>query len=111
MFISFCVGDFVSGCPSGSLASWLADRCGTVVVHDEPRAPLAAQIGPDPLQEDAQSKARCGQELDMNECPNQPRPQPADLYFAALQYGKTLAHHGHGTLVEVAKRTWRPAAR
>jgi hypothetical protein len=43
---------------------------------------LAGQIGPNPLQEDAQAESGCGQELEVNEGPNQPRHQSARLDLA-----------------------------
>src|ERR1700757_1798071 len=46
----------------------------------------------------------------MDESPNYPRGQSAHLDLPALQYGKALAHYGHGALIEVAKRSWRLAA-
>src|SRR5262252_2344129 len=81
-----------------------------MMIHDEPGAPLARQKGPRPLQEDAQPEARCRQELEVNESPGQPRNQSAHLELPALQYGKTLADHGHGALVEIAKRRRRLAS-
>src|SRR5215471_11776687 len=74
------------------------------MIHDEPGASLARYKGPRPLQEDAHAKAGCGQELEVNESPSQPRRQSAHLELPALQYGKTLAHHRHSPLVEIAKR-------
>src|SRR6516165_4101410 len=74
------------------------------MIHDEPGASLARYKGPRPLQEDAQAKAGCGQELEVNESPSQPRRQTAHLELPALQYGKTLADDCHGALVEIAKR-------
>src|SRR5262249_34864636 len=99
------IPSFASGCTAGSLAHCRAHRRGSVMIHDEPGAPLAGQIGPSPLQEDAQAEAGCGQELEVNESPNYPRHQPAHLDLAALQYGEALAHDGQGALVEIAK--WR----
>src|SRR5215831_2925368 len=75
------------------------------MIDDQPRAPLARQKGPNPLQEDAQAEAGCGQELEVDESPNHPREQSAHLDLPTLQYGKTLAHYSHGALVEVAKRS------
>src|SRR5215472_1119501 len=66
---------------------------------------LPGHIRPHPLQEDAQPEARCGQELDVNESPNQPRHQPAHLDLPALQNGEAPAHYGHVALIEIAK--WR----
>src|SRR5215467_14493435 len=75
------------------------------MIHNEPGASLASHKRPNPLQEDAQAKSRCGQELEVNKRPNQPCPEPAHLDLAALQDGKTLAHHSHSALVEIAKRS------
>src|SRR5215467_12068314 len=86
----------------------LQRRC--AMIHDQARAPLACQKGPNPLQEDAQAEARCGQELEVDESPNHPREQSAHLDLPTLQYGKTLAHYGHGALIEVAKWSRRLAA-
>ena len=80
------------------------------MIHDEPGAPLAGHKSPNPLQEDADAKTRCRQELEVNESPNEPSQQSAHFDPAALQYGKTLAHHRHRALVEVAKLRRRLAA-
>src|SRR5215468_1248929 len=75
------------------------------MIHDEPGAPLTRYKGPRPLQEDAQAEAGCGQEMEVNKSPNQPRPQSAGFYLAAFQYNKTFAHNRQGALVEVTKRS------
>src|SRR5262245_19587533 len=75
------------------------------MIDDQARSPLARQKGPNPLQEDAQAEAGCGQELEVDESPNHPRGQSAHLDLPTLQYGKTLAHHGHVALVKIAKRS------
>src|SRR5262249_38273670 len=46
---------------------------------------------------------RCGEELEVNERPNEPRQESARLDLPALQYGKALAHYRHAALVEVTK--------
>src|SRR5215470_15685756 len=74
-----------------------------MIIHDEPGASLAGKEGPHPLKKDAQAEAGCGQELEVDEGPNQPGPQPARLDFSALQHGEALADHCHIALVEVAK--------
>src|SRR5262249_25794028 len=80
-------------------------RRSVMMIDDQPRAPLARQKGPNPLQEDAQAEAGCGQELEVDESPNHPREQAAHLDLPTLQYGEAPSHHGHGALVEVAKRS------
>src|SRR5215470_17918659 len=75
------------------------------MIHDELGASSACKKGPNPLKKDADAKAGCGQELEVNEGPNQPGCQPARLDFSTLQHGETLAYHRHIALVEVAKRS------
>src|SRR5262249_56569381 len=96
--------------PSNRLSRCRARRRGSGRIHDESGTPLAGYISPNPLQKDTQAETRCSQELEVNESPNQPRPQSARLDLAALQYGKTPAHHRHVALVEVAKGSRLPAA-
>src|SRR5215475_13848813 len=80
------------------------------MIQDEPGASLACEKGPHPLKKDAQAETGCGQELQVNEGPNQPGPQPARLDFSTLQYRETLAYHRHIALVEVAERSRLSAA-
>src|SRR6516162_2193295 len=79
----------------------------TMVIHDEPVTPLPRHVGPSPLQEDAQTEARCGQELQVHRRPGEPGPKPTDLDFPALQHSETLADYGHGALVKVAEGSRR----
>jgi hypothetical protein len=74
-----------------------------MVIHNQSGAPLIGQKGPDPLQQDAQPQARRSQKLDVHERPYQPSRKSTNLYFAALQYGKSLAYDGHVSLVEVGE--------
>src|SRR5215470_4657540 len=104
------LSSLASNCRRDTLAHGSAHRRRSVMIHDEPGASLAGKVGPTPLQENTQPEAGCGQKLEVNERPNQPRPQPARLDFAALQHRKTLAHHRHAPLVEVAKWSRRLAA-
>src|SRR3989454_7039892 len=71
---------------------------------------LSGDVGPDPLQEDAHSKVRLRQELEMNACPHEPREKSAHANLACLQDSEPLPDHRHAALVEVAKRTWRRSA-
>src|SRR5260370_28268731 len=81
-----------------------------MVVHNQPVAPLSCHIGPYPLQKNAQTEARGGEELEVHGGPGQPSQKAAYLNFAALQHSKTLSDHGHGALVKVAKGTRRRTA-
>src|ERR1700734_1113612 len=81
-----------------------------MVIHNEPRAPLTREIGPNPLQEDRQTKARCGQELQMHGRPGEPGSEPAQSHLVTLQNRKALANHRHVSFVEVTKWTRRRAA-
>src|SRR5215469_5812730 len=103
--ISSCLLKFLlaSGCRRYSLAHRGALPRRSAMIDDQARSPLARQKGPNPLQEDAQTEAGCGQELEVDESPNHPREQSAHLDLPTLQYGKALAHYSHGALIEVAK--------
>src|SRR5262249_37235846 len=78
-------------------------RC--AVVHDQARAPLASQVSPGPLDENAQLEVGRRKELDVNRSPRQPRKESAEMDFAALQDRKSLPDHRHISLVEVSE--WR----
>src|SRR6266481_4792501 len=80
------------------------------MIHNQPRSPLTGQIRPNPLQEDAQTEARCRQELEVHGRPREPSHDAAYTELAALQHSKTLAHHGHVPFIEIAKWAWRAIA-
>ena len=77
------------------------------MIHDEPGAPLAGQIGPSPLQEDTQAEAGCSQKLEVNESPP-PRHQSARLdpeYRASapsLNSKAQLVYHHDGPFFRAA---------
>ena len=73
------------------------------MTYDEPITSLPCHIRPHPLQKNAQTEARGGEELQVYCRPSEPCPEPAYLDLAALQHSETLAHYGHGALVKVAK--------
>src|SRR5215472_15397391 len=78
------------------------------MTYDEPVTSLACHIRPYPLQKDAQTEARRGEELKVHRRPSEPCADSACLDFAALQHSKTLAHHSHAAFVKVAEgsRWW-----
>src|SRR5579863_3111494 len=78
-----------------------------MVIHNEPGAPLSGKIGPHPLQKDANAKVGLRQELEVYRGPCEPREAAVQMYLAALENGKTLAHHRHSAFVEVAERPGR----
>src|SRR5215472_8066578 len=78
-----------------------------MLADDQPIASLPGHIRPNPLQEDAQTETRCGEELQVYRRPSEPRADPAYLDFATLQHRKTLAHDGHAALVKVTEGTKR----
>src|SRR6267378_5445149 len=73
------------------------------MIHDQSGTPLAGQIRPNPLQEDAHTEARCRQELEVHGRPREPGNDAAYMEFAALQHSKTLAHHGQVPFIEIVK--------
>src|SRR5215469_10864202 len=77
------------------------------MTYDKPVTSLPGHIGPNPLQEDTQSEAGRGEELEMHRRPGEPGSKPADLDFPALQHSETLADYGHGALVKVAEGSRR----
>src|SRR2546425_3510502 len=82
----------------------------SMMINYQPGTALSGDVGPDPLQEDAHSKVRLRQELEMNACPHEAREKSADANLAGLQDGEALPDHCHAALVEVAKRTRRRSA-
>src|SRR5208337_2253653 len=78
-----------------------------MVIHNEPRAPLTCNIGPNPLQEYRQTETRCRQELKVDRRPGEPRSETAHSHLVTLQDGKSLTNDGHVALVKVTKWTWR----
>src|SRR6266404_70466 len=81
-------------------------RC--MVIHDQARATLPRQVGPDPLQKHTDPKARLPHEFEVHGRPRQPREKAAHVDSPALQDGEPLSHYGHVALVEVPERS-RPA--
>src|ERR1700730_1847608 len=81
------------------------------MIHDQPGTPLAGQIRPNPWQEDAQTQARCRQELEVHGRPREPGHDAAYTELAALQHSKTLAHHGQVPFIEIVKWARRVTAR
>src|SRR6478736_7341988 len=71
------------------------DRCRgrlrPVVTHDESGTSLAAEIRPNPLQEDTQTEARCRQKLEVDKRPGKPGSETAYLHLATLQYSEALS--------------------
>src|SRR5205823_4868866 len=82
----------------------------SMMINDQPGTAPSGDVGPDPLQEDAHSKVRLRQELEMNACPHEPREKSAHANLTGLQDGEPLPDHRHAALVEVAKRTQRRSA-
>src|SRR5690242_21732817 len=76
-----------------------------MMIHDQPVSPLPGHIRPHPLQKNAQTEARRGEELEVHRGPSEPSREPAYLDFAALQHSKTFADYRHAALVKVAKWT------
>jgi hypothetical protein len=75
------------------------------VGHDQAIASTAGQKSPHPLKEDAYPEIGCGEELDVDSRPNEPREESAEVDFAGLQNGKALPDYRHVPFVKVAKRT------
>jgi hypothetical protein len=74
------------------------------MIEDEPGAPLAGHISPNPLQEDAQPEARCGEELEVHRGPSEPSSKTAQLDLVAFEHRKTFPHYRHSALIKVAKQ-------
>src|SRR5437879_9981924 len=79
----------------------------SIMINYQPGTALSGDVGPDPLQEDAHSKVRLRQELEMNACPHEQREKSAHANLAGLQDGERLPYHRHAALVEVPQRTPR----
>src|SRR5215472_11430203 len=77
-------------------------------LRDQTRAPLAGEIGPEPLALDTQTVLQLRQREDVNEGPQQPRQEAARAQPAPLQHGVVLADDGHVAHVEIAERTLGP---
>src|SRR5215510_6729404 len=75
-----------------------------MVVHDQTRAPLAGDLDPHPLNEDADARVGPADELEVHGHPGEPREEAADSYAAGRQDGEPLANHGHVPFVEVSER-------
>src|SRR2546430_15924646 len=73
----------------------------SMMINYQPGTALSGDVGPAPLQEDAHSKVRLRQELEMNACPHEPREKSAHANLAGLQDGEPLPDHRHAALVEV----------
>src|SRR5260370_42270239 len=78
-------------------------RC--MVIHDQARATLPRQVGPDPLQKHTDPKARLPYEFEVHGRPRQPREKAAHVDSPALQDGAPLSHYRHVALVEVPERS------
>src|SRR5258708_38784784 len=78
-----------------------------LIIHDETRTALSGQEHPAPLQEHADFQTEPRQKRDVNESPCEPCEETVQTNFSALQNCVTLADHGHGAFVEIAKRLWR----
>jgi hypothetical protein len=55
-----------------------------VRLDNQPSASFAADVGPDPLQEDAETQAALSKKLYVDQCPDKPREEATDLYTTAL---------------------------
>src|SRR5215469_1084335 len=75
-----------------------------MLTDDEPVTSLPGQRGPLPLHEDAQTEARCGEELEVHRHPNEPSHETAYSDLPALQHSEALADHSHAALVKVVER-------
>jgi hypothetical protein len=67
---------------------------------DQPSTALTTQIGPHPLQKDAEPQAGLGQELNVDESPHEPGYKAAELNSGALQHCEILPHNGKIALIE-----------
>ena len=76
------------------------------MIHDQPGSTLSGQIGPDPLQEDADAQIGLRQELEVHRGPGKPCQETADTDTSAFQNGKALANHGHVAFVKIPERSW-----
>ncbi len=56
----------------------------SLVIYNQPGTPLPGHIGPYPLHENTNPKARLCQELEMHRCPCEPCYEAAEVEFAAL---------------------------
>src|ERR1700722_2639733 len=99
------------GCSSTRSLGGASFLVGSVMIYDQARSPLPRDIGPNPLEENRQAKARRRQKLEVHGCPSEPSPEPANLHFATLQYCKSLAHNGHSSFVKVAEGIGRTLSR
>ena len=82
----------------------------SMVLNDEPRATLSGHISPYPLDKNADSKIGRGEKLEVYERPGEPREESAEVNFAALQNGKTLANNSHVPFVEISEGSPRDLA-
>src|ERR1041385_9125790 len=78
-----------------------------VAIEDQARAAPPGQVRPNPLQEDADAKIRCRQELEMNGGPRDEREKATQMESPGLENRVVLADDRHRTFVEIAKRTLR----
>ena len=68
-------------------ALWILARANQRVLaqlDDQPSASLAAEVSPDPLQEDAETQAAVSKKLYVDQCPDKPREEATDLHSTAL---------------------------
>ena len=79
------------------------DSTARPLTNDQPSTALAAQIGPHPLQKDAEPQVGVSQELDVDEGPHEPGHKAAKLNSGALQHREIRAHNGKIALIEITK--------
>ena len=74
------------------------------MVHNKPRPSLPGEICPNPLNKDADAKARLCEELKVHSRPCEPRDEAGHLDLSTLQDRKAFPNDGHVAFIEVPER-------
>src|ERR1700744_6241006 len=75
-----------------------------MMLHDQRRAWLTGEIGPNPLDENTQLEIVNTKKLQVDEGPHEPCRKAAELHLAAFEHGEILADYGQISFIEITKR-------
>src|SRR5215831_12167145 len=91
----------------GALAVQLHRPLALARLHDELRTALMGEIRPYRLCPDSPPVSQSREKRNVDQCPHQPRREPAQLDEAGIQNGEAAPNDGHVALVDIAERWWR----
>src|SRR6516225_7891152 len=87
-----------------SLAGARCDAFSRPRLRDQSRAPLPGQVAPEPLDLDAHTVLQLWEKHHVDQRPQQPTEESAQMQAAALEDREVLTDHGHGASVVIAER-------